>query len=192
MIVEFPLFGVGINYFPSEISVLRIFEPRYLLLIGDSIKNDINFCVSKNLEKINQVVTEVKILDHKDISNAEQVVVIESINLRKVTSIDLNDEYPKANCELIVDIGLPPNVNELLTLQNDIKRSMGKMLEQGLKIELPIFEIDPENRILKLWELTSKMLLTDKIRTTLTEEKEITKRYSLLKNYVQSINDMKI
>ena len=39
MIVEFPFFGAGINYFPTEISALRVFEPRYLLLIADSIKN---------------------------------------------------------------------------------------------------------------------------------------------------------
>ena len=76
MIVEIPLFGVGINYFPTEISVLRIFEPRYLLLVGDSIKNNTPFCVSENLNQIGQIVSEVKILDHKDISNAEHVVVV--------------------------------------------------------------------------------------------------------------------
>jgi Lon protease-like protein len=43
MIVEFPFFAAGINYFPHEISVLRIFEPRYLLLIGDSIKITVHF-----------------------------------------------------------------------------------------------------------------------------------------------------
>ncbi len=37
MLVEFPFFAAGINYFPGEISALRVFEPRYLLLIGDSI-----------------------------------------------------------------------------------------------------------------------------------------------------------
>ena len=39
MLVEFPFFAAGINYFPGEISALRVFEPRYLLLIGDSIVN---------------------------------------------------------------------------------------------------------------------------------------------------------
>jgi Lon protease-like protein len=50
MLVDFPIFGAGINYFPTEISALRVFEPRYLLLIGDAIKDDKNFLVSKNLE----------------------------------------------------------------------------------------------------------------------------------------------
>ena len=48
MIVEFPFFGAGINYFPTEISALRVFEPRYLLLIGDCINNESTFCVGKN------------------------------------------------------------------------------------------------------------------------------------------------
>ena len=38
MIVEFPIFGAGIIYFPTELSALRVFEPRYLLLIADAIK----------------------------------------------------------------------------------------------------------------------------------------------------------
>ena len=50
MLVDFPIFGAGINYFPTEISALRVFEPRYLLLIWDAIKDDKNFLVSKNLE----------------------------------------------------------------------------------------------------------------------------------------------
>ena len=47
MLVDFPIFGAGIKYFPTEVSALRVFEPRYLLLIGDAIKNDKNFLVSR-------------------------------------------------------------------------------------------------------------------------------------------------
>ena len=81
MIVEFPFFGAGINYFPTEISALRVFEPRYLLLIADSIKNQTTFCVGGNLESIGQIVSEVEIVEHQDISNAEQLVVVQCINI---------------------------------------------------------------------------------------------------------------
>ena len=50
MLVEFPIFGAGINYFPTEISALRVFEPRYLLLIADAILNEKNFIVSSSLK----------------------------------------------------------------------------------------------------------------------------------------------
>lgn len=190
MIIEFPLFGAGINYFPYEISVLRIFEPRYLLLIGDCIKDSNTFCVGNSIDTIGEVVSEVKILDHKDISNAEQVVVVECINLMKITNINLDDEYPKANCENVFDVGLPPTEEELLQLQNNIKRSIGKMVEQGLDIDLPTFEIDTSNRILKLWELTSKVPMANEVRKSLIEEKEIIKRYEILNTYIKSINDM--
>ena len=190
MIIEFPLFGAGINYFPYEISVLRIFEPRYLLLIGDCIKDNNTFCVGNSIDTIGEVVSEVKILDHKDISNAEQVVVVECINLMKITNINLDDEYPKANCENVFDVGLPPTEEELLQLQNNIKRSIGKMVEQGLDIDLPTFEIDTSNRILKLWELTSKVPMANEVRKSLIEEKEIIKRYEILNTYIKSINDM--
>ena len=61
------------------------------------------------------------------------------------------------------------------------------MLERGLDIELPIFEIETENRIMKLWELTSKIPMTDETRTKLIEEVDIKKRYKLLNNYVKRL-----
>ena len=94
MIVEFPFFGAGINYFPTEISALRVFEPRYLLLIADSIKNQTTFCVGGNLESIGQIVSEVEIVEHQDISNAEQLVIVQCIDIHKVSDIDLQKEYP--------------------------------------------------------------------------------------------------
>ena len=64
------------------------------------------------------------------------------------------------------------------------------MIEQGLDIELPVFEIDSANRILKLWELSAKLPMTDETRNYLVSEREIVKRYSILKNYVQKINEI--
>ena len=89
MLVEFPFFAAGINYFPGEISALRVFEPRYLLLIGDSIIKSKNFLVGRNLEELGQVVSEVEILEHQDISNAEQLVIIECKNIYKVKEISI-------------------------------------------------------------------------------------------------------
>ena len=190
MIVEIPLFGAGINYFPTEISVLRVFEPRYLLLIGDSIKHDTLFSVGKNLSEIGQIVSEVKIIDHKDISNAEQIVVVECTGLIKTLDLLSENEYPKALCERISDIGLPPTEEELIKLQKDITKGIGKMVEQGLDIDLPVFEIDTSNRILKLWELSSKIPMSDDLRSKIIYENDVLKRYEILKSYVNKINEL--
>tara|TARA_Y100000385_G_scaffold72124_1_gene72506 strand:- start:11630 stop:12208 length:579 start_codon:yes stop_codon:yes gene_type:complete len=190
MIVEIPLFGAGINYFPTEISVLRVFEPRYLLLIGDSIKNDTLFSVGKNLSEIGQIVSEVKIIDHKDISNAEQIVVVECTGLIKTLDLLSENEYPKALCERVSDIGLPPTEEELIKLQKDITKGIGKMVEQGLDIDLPVFEIDTSNRILKLWELSSKIPMSDDLRSKIIYENDVLKRYEILKSYVNKINEL--
>ena len=190
MIVEIPLFGAGINYFPTEISVLRVFEPRYLLLIGDSIKNDTLFSVGKNLSETGQIVSEVKIIDHKDISNAEQIVVVECTGLIKTLDLLSENEYPKALCERVSDIGLPPTEEELIKLQKDITKGVGKMVEQGLDIDLPVFEIDTSNRILKLWELSSKIPMSDDLRSKIIYENDVLKRYEILKSYVNKINEL--
>ena len=190
MIVEIPLFGAGINYFPTEISVLRVFEPRYLLLIGDSIKNDTTFSVGKNLSETGQIVSEVKIIDHKDISNAEQIVVVECTGLIKTLDLLSENEYPKALCERVSDIGLPPTEEELIKLQKNITKGIGKMIEQGLDIDLPVFEIDTSNRILKLWELSSKIPMSDDLRSKIIYENDVLKRYEILKSYVNKINEL--
>lgn len=190
MIVEIPLFGAGINYFPTEISVLRVFEPRYLLLIGDSIKNDTPFSVGKNLSETGQIVSEVKIIDHKDISNAEQIVVVECTGLIKTLDLLSENEYPKALCERVSDIGLPPTEEELIKLQKGITKGIGKMVEQGLDIDLPVFEIDTSNRILKLWELSSKIPMSDDLRSKIIYENDVLKRYEILKSYVNKINEL--
>ena len=190
MIVEIPLFGAGINYFPTEISVLRVFEPRYLLLIGDSIKNDTTFSVGKNLSETGQIVSEVQIIDHKDISNAEQIVVVECTGLIKTLDLLSENEYPKALCERVSDIGLPPTEEELIKLQKDITKGIGKMVEQGLDIDLPVFEIDTSNRILKLWELSSKIPMSDDLRSKIIYENDVLKRYEILKSYVNKINEL--
>ena len=190
MIVEIPLFGAGINYFPTEISVLRVFEPRYLLLIGDSIKNDTPFSVGKNLSETGQIVSEVKIIDHKDISNAEQIVVVECTGLIKTLDLLSENEYPKALCERVSDIGLPPTEEELIKLQKDITKGIGKMVEQGLDIDLPVFKIDTSNRILKLWELSSKIPMSDDLRSKIIYENDVLKRYEILKSYVNKINEL--
>ena len=187
MIVEFPFFGAGINYFPTEISALRVFEPRYLLLIADSIKNQTTFCVGGNLESIGQIVSEVEIVEHQDISNAEQLVIVQCIDIHKVCDIDLQKEYPTCFVDEIIDVGLPPSEEELLQLQSDIKKVISMLIEQGLDMQLPDFEIDTESRIISLWNLCTKVPMSIEMRNKLLSHNSIDDRFEELNNYVQLI-----
>jgi len=187
MIVEFPFFGAGINYFPTEISALRVFEPRYLLLIADSIKNHKTFCVGANLESIGQIVSEVKIIEHQDISNAEQIVIVKCMNIHKVTDVNLQKEYPICSANEIIDVGLPPSVDELLKLQSDIKKVISMLIEQGIDLQLPDFEIDIESRIISLWNLCTKVPMSMEMRNKLLSHNSIDDRFKEINNYVQRI-----
>jgi len=187
MIVEFPFFGAGINYFPTEISALRVFEPRYLLLIADCINNGNTFCVGQDLETVGQIVSEVKIIEHQDISNAEQLVIIECIDIYKITELDLTKEYPTCFSDEIISIGLPPSEEELLDLQSDIKKAISTLIEQGIDMQIPNFEIDIENRIYSLWNLCTKMPMSFEMRNQILSLNTIDERYDVLNNYVQRI-----
>ena len=187
MIVEFPFFGAGINYFPTEISALRVFEPRYLLLIGDCINNESTFCVGKNLETVGQIVSEVKIIEHQDISNAEQLVVVECVGIHKVTDLELTKEYPICQSDELINVGLPPSEEELMDLQTDIKKAISILIEQGIDMQIPDFEIDIENRILSLWNLCTKMPMSFEMRNEILSINSIDDRYDVLNNYVKRI-----
>jgi len=192
MIVEFPLFGAGIIYFPTELSALRVFEPRYLLLIADAIKQRSTFCVSNNLDEENQVISEVEIIEHRDISNAEQLVLVKCINLYKIKSIKIDKEYPVCNAEIIIDVGLPPKIEELKDLQIKINKSLSELIDKGLDIDIPTFEIDTENRILSLWEICTKIPMTMDLRNKLLLSNDINYRFKMLESYLEEIKERTI
>ena len=192
MIVEFPLFGAGIIYFPTELSALRVFEPRYLLLIADAIKQRSTFCVSSNLDEENQVISEVEIIEHRDISNAEQLVLVKCINLYKIKSIKIDKEYPVCNAEIIIDVGLPPKIEELKNLQIKINKSLSELIDKGLDIDIPTFEIDTENRILSLWEICTKIPMTMDLRNKLLLSNDVNYRYKILESYLEEIKERTI
>ena len=192
MIVEFPLFGAGIIYFPTELSALRVFEPRYLLLVADAIKQRSTFCVSNNLDEENQVISEVEIIEHRDISNAEQLVLVKCINLYKIKSIKIDKEYPVCNAEIIIDVGLPPKIEELKNLQIKINKSLSELIDKGLDIDIPTFEIDTENRILSLWEICTKIPMTMDLRNKLLLSNDINYRFKMLESYLEEIKERTI
>ena len=185
MLVDFPIFGAGINYFPTEISALRVYEPRYLLLIGDTIKDNKNFLVSKNLEELHQTVSEVRIIEHQDISNAEQLIIIECLKLHKLKRISINSEYPLSKVEEFNEIGLPPSIDELATLEKYVSRLIAKLIESGINLAIPEFIVNNENRLRKLHELCITTPLDLNTRYLIIDENDLYKKYEILNNFVQ-------
>ena len=185
MLVDFPIFGAGINYFPTEISALRVFEPRYLLLIGDAIKDAKNFLVSKNLEELHQTVSEVRIIEHQDISNAEQLIIIECLKVHKLKKISINSEYPLSRVEEFNEIGLPPSIDELAILEKYISRLIAKLIESGINLAIPEFIVNNENRLRKLHELCITTPLDLDTRYLIIDENDLYKKYQILSNFVQ-------
>jgi|TARA_B100000900_G_scaffold292298_1_gene251108 Lon protease-like protein len=185
MLVDFPIFGAGINYFPTEISALRVFEPRYLLLIGDAIKDDKNFLVSKNLEDLHQTVSEVRIIEHQDISNAEQLVIIECLEVHKLKKISIDSEYPFCKVEEFNEVGLPPSVAELTVLEKSISRLIAKLIENGINLAIPEYIVNYENRLNKLHELCITTPLDLKTRYLIIDENDLYKKYEILNKFVE-------
>mgnify|MGYP001165067530 FL=1 len=187
MLVEFPIFGAGINYFPTEISALRVFEPRYLLLVADAILNEKNFIVSSSLNTEYQIGSEVEIIEHQDISNAEQLVIVKSLKLHKINQFDLSREYPFCMAEEYTEIGLPPSKDELEELEKNVTKAIAKLVENGLDIDLPNYIYDSQNRINKLNELCIVLPMNIDLRNEIIKENDLYKKFKILKGYTENI-----
>ena len=81
----------------------------------------------------------------------------------------------------------PPSEEELLQLQSDIKKVISMLIEQGLDMQLPDFEIDTESRIISLWNLCTKVPMSIEMRNKLLSHNSIDDRFEELNNYVQLI-----
>ena len=60
-----------------------------------------------------------------------------------------------------------------------------------MSVDLPVFEIESFNRILKLWELSSKIPMAEEMKKSLIYENDVSKRFEKLKNYVDNLNNLK-
>ena len=87
---------------------------------------------------------------------------------------------------------MPPTIEELDALQIRIKDSLSELIEKGLDIDIPTFEIDTENRILSLWEICSKIPMTMDLRNKLLLSNDISYRFNLLNNYLNEIKERTI
>ena len=61
------------------------------------------------------------------------------------------------------------------------------LIEQGLDMQLPDFEIDTESRIISLWNLCTKVPMSIEMRNKLLSHNSIDDRFEELSKYVQLI-----
>jgi hypothetical protein len=141
--------------------------------------------VSKNLEELHQTVSEVRIIEHQDISNAEQLIIIECLKLHKLKKISINSEYPLSRVEEFNEIGLPPSIDELAILEKYISRLIAKLIESGINLEIPEFLVNNENRLRKLHELCITTPLDLDTRYLIIDENDLYKKYEILSIFVQ-------
>ena len=149
--------------------------------------NEKNFIVSSSLNTKYQIGSEVEIIEHQDISNAEQLVIVKSIKLYKINNFDLSREYPFCTAEEYPEIGLPPSKDELEELEKNITTAIAKMVENGLDMNLPNYVYDSQNRINKLNELCIVMPMNFDLRGELIKENDLYKKFEILKGYTENI-----
>ena len=134
--IEIPFFPLGVTLLPNDILPLRIFEPRYIQLINDTVENDTSFGIpyvrNSVLQDFGSEVRVTEILKRR--ANGEMVITIEGLNNFQVIDYK-SDFYDRlysggvikklSNSEIVLNDKIIALTKELrFTLKNNIKNSV--------------------------------------------------------------------
>ena len=105
----------------------------------------------------------------------------------KLKNFNFENEYPKIESFEHNDIGLPPEISELESLEKKIINATAKLIENGINLEIPKFNIDSYNRINKFYELCVMSPINPEIKNYILEEKVLEKKFEILNRYIDKI-----
>jgi ATP-dependent protease La (LON) substrate-binding domain len=139
--IEIPFFPLEIALLPSDITPLRIFEPRYIQLINDVVENNSTFGIPfvKNsiVQDFGSEVRVTEILKRK--ANGEMIITIEGIRNFKVVDFKMDFYNKLYNGGLIKHL-----INKDIVVNDKISGLIDNLkfkLKTQNKNEVDLFEI---------------------------------------------------
>ena len=81
---------------------------------------------------------------------------------------------------------MPPEISELESLEKKIINATAKLIENGINLEIPKFNIDSYNRINKFYELCVMSPINQKLKITYWK-KRYWKKFEILNRYIDKI-----
>lgn len=182
---EMPFFPLGVTLLPNDLLPLRIFEPRYIQLINDSVENNTTFGIPyvKNsiMQEFGSEVRVTEILKRR--ANGEMVITIEGMDNFKVVDFQ-KDFYDK-----LYSGGTISKIPKLEKIVNSEILDLANELRFNLR--------NSENNKIDLFEIATLLKLNDEekfkflsLDDTLLKEEFIVKRmvyFKLIKNQEEKL-----
>tara|TARA_B100001094_G_C18131523_1_gene772556 strand:+ start:602 stop:1192 length:591 start_codon:yes stop_codon:yes gene_type:complete len=188
-----PIFPLGIVALPGTIQNLQIFEPRYIRMIKECMKNNHGFVITfqrklsgKDDYEISERGTYVEIIDFNNLPNNLLGITVKSLNKVSIKHIvKLEDGLNMARTHPIVD----PEVDDqaLLAQFPEISNILSQLVKHPRVSNMPI-DINFNSADSIAYNLAGLIPIPWAQKQRLLEAFDASQRFSILSKYIEEIS----
>ena len=188
-----PVFPLGLVALPGTIQNLQIFEPRYINMVKDCMKNNQGFVIvfqkptdSIDDFEISKKGSYVEIIDFNNLPNGLLGISVKSINKVVVNNlIQLKDGLHIAEINPLVD----PEVDDqaLLAEFPEITNILNQLVKHPRIVDMPI-EVDFNSADSVAYHLAGLIPISWSSKQNLLEAFDASQRLKILSKYIDKIS----
>ena len=188
-----PVFPLGLVALPGTIQNLQIFEPRYINMVKDCMKNNQGFVIvfQKPIDSIDDFEISkkgsyVEIIDFNNLPNGLLGISVKSINKVVVNNlIQLKDGLHIAEINPLVD----PEVDDqaLLAEFPEITNILNQLVKHPRIVDMPI-EVDFNSADSVAYHLAGLIPISWSSKQNLLEAFDASQRLKILSKYIDEIS----
>ncbi len=188
-----PVFPLGLVALPGTIQNLQIFEPRYINMVKDCMKNNQGFVIvfqkptdSIDDFEISKKGSYVEIIDFNNLPNGLLGISVKSINKVDINNlIQLEDGLHIAEINPLVD----PEVDDqaLLAEFSEITNILNQLVKHPRIVEMPI-EVDFNSADSVAYHLAGLIPIPWTSKQNLLEAFDASQRLKILSKYIDEIS----
>ena len=187
-----PIFPLGIVALPGTIQYLQIFEPRYLKMVKDCMKNNSGFVIVFQSEhsngkdfEISKKGSYVEIIDFNNLSNG--LLGITAKSLEKVIIKDLTqleDGLHVANVQPVID----PEVDDqaLLAEFPELANILSQLVKHPKISDMPL-NVDFNSADSIAYHLAGLIPISSLTKQNLLEALDAAQRFKILSKYIDEM-----
>tara|TARA_Y100001949_G_scaffold144854_1_gene127806 strand:- start:9 stop:599 length:591 start_codon:yes stop_codon:yes gene_type:complete len=188
-----PIFPLGIVALPGTIQYLQIFEPRYLKMVKDCMKNNSGFVIVFQSEhsngkdfEISKKGSYVEIIDFNNLSNGLLGITVKS--LEKVIIKDLTqleDGLHVANVQPVID----PEVDDqaLLAEFPELANILSQLVKHPKISDMPL-NVDFNSADSIAYHLAGLIPISPSSKQNLLEALDAAQRFKILSKYIDEMS----
>ena len=188
-----PVFPLGLVALPGTIQNLQIFEPRYINMVKDCMKNNQGFVIvfqkptdSTDDFEISKKGSYVEIIDFNSLPNGLLGITVKCMNKVLIGNlVQLEDGLNIGEIEAVTD----PEVDDqaLLAEFPEISNILSQIIKHPSISEMPI-NIDFNSADSVAYHLAGLIPIPSKSKQNLLEAFDASQRFAILSKYIDEIS----